>query len=109
MPDKTLRGRTYLTLDYAGDEQVKRLGARWDAQARRWFVPNGCDLRLFTRWLPACRKLCERLETGPHYQDPTKDIEGPVRISPMRYECWRCGRGTAVFYGVGRRRWDTRT
>ena len=44
---------TYLTTRYADREAVKALGARWDAEARRWFVPPGRDLSPFAEWLPA--------------------------------------------------------
>lgn len=44
--------KTYLTTEYKDREQVKALGARWDAEARRWFVPPGRDVALFTQWLP---------------------------------------------------------
>jgi exodeoxyribonuclease VII large subunit len=43
---------TYLTTRFRDRERVKSLGARWDAQARRWFVPEGRDLAPFASWLP---------------------------------------------------------
>ncbi|MBH9553953.1 exodeoxyribonuclease VII large subunit [Inhella gelatinilytica] len=43
--------KTYLTTEYKDREQVKNLGARWDPEARRWFVPPGRDVALFTQWL----------------------------------------------------------
>lgn len=27
-------------------------GARWDSEARKWFVPIGRDLEVFSTWLP---------------------------------------------------------
>lgn len=45
--------RLYLTVAYAEKDQAKALGARWDAMARRWFVPEGLNADAFTRWLPA--------------------------------------------------------
>ncbi|MCK7501539.1 MAG: exodeoxyribonuclease VII large subunit [Comamonadaceae bacterium] len=44
---------TYLVTKYAEREQVKALGARWDAARKSWYVPAGRDLEPFTRWLPA--------------------------------------------------------
>lgn len=44
---------TYLEVVYAQRGAVKALGARWDAQARKWFVPEGRDLAPFDAWLPA--------------------------------------------------------
>jgi exodeoxyribonuclease VII large subunit len=43
---------TYLTTTFRDRELVKSLGARWDALARRWFVPEGRDLAPFAAWLP---------------------------------------------------------
>lgn len=45
--------RQYLTVAYAEKDQAKALGARWDAMARRWFVPEGVNPDGFARWLPA--------------------------------------------------------
>ncbi|UUE95024.1 MULTISPECIES: exodeoxyribonuclease VII large subunit [Comamonas] len=44
---------TYLNVEYAQRGAVKALGARWDAEARKWFVPEGRDLAPFGAWLPA--------------------------------------------------------
>ena len=33
-------------------EEAKGLGARWDAESRLWFVPDGVDPARFERWLP---------------------------------------------------------
>lgn len=64
MPD------TYLTTSYRDREQVKALGARWDALQRRWYVPEGADLARFASWLPpaAAQPASEALslaEPGP--------------------------------------------
>jgi exodeoxyribonuclease VII large subunit len=43
---------TYLKVEYAQRGAVKALGAKWDAEARKWFVPEGRDLAPFGAWLP---------------------------------------------------------
>lgn len=43
---------TYLTVPFKEKDSVKALGARWDADARRWYVPDGRDLVPFASWLP---------------------------------------------------------
>lgn len=43
---------TYLTTSYKDREQVKALGARWDPDQKKWFVPSGRDLAPFANWLP---------------------------------------------------------
>lgn len=44
---------TYLTTTYPERQDAKALGARWDATASKWFVPDGYDLTPFRKWLPA--------------------------------------------------------
>lgn len=44
---------TYLITSYKEKDQVKALGARWDAGRRQWYVPVGLDLAPFAAWLPA--------------------------------------------------------
>lgn len=44
---------TYLTTTFQERLEAKALGARWDAAASKWYVPDGHDLALFSKWLPA--------------------------------------------------------
>lgn len=48
----TVAGRIYLVTTYQQRAEVKALGARWDSDAGRWFVPEGKDLAPFAAWLP---------------------------------------------------------
>ncbi|MGZ8216225.1 DUF5710 domain-containing protein [Methylomagnum sp.] len=41
---------TYLSVPYAEKDQAKALGAKWDTSRKKWYVPAGLDLGLFTRW-----------------------------------------------------------
>lgn len=41
---------TYLNVPFAQRDEAK--GARWDSEARKWFVPIGRDLEPFSSWLP---------------------------------------------------------
>ena len=40
----------YLSCPYAEKDEAKSLGARWDADERKWYVPNDVDRNLFKRW-----------------------------------------------------------
>lgn len=42
----------FLVVPFAEKDDAKGLGARWDAAARKWYVPLGKDLEAFKRWLP---------------------------------------------------------
>ncbi|WP_029001058.1 exodeoxyribonuclease VII large subunit [Azohydromonas australica] len=50
---ETATDPTYLNTSYADKQSVKALGARWDPDVRRWYVPGGLDLAPFEAWLPA--------------------------------------------------------
>ena len=42
----------YLNCPYSEKDLVKSLGARWDADARKWYVPSELDTKQFKRWWP---------------------------------------------------------
>ena len=42
---------TYLNTPFHQKDEVKRLGARWDTVAKKWFVPAGMDTTPFSEWL----------------------------------------------------------
>jgi hypothetical protein len=43
----------HLTVPFAEKDNAKALGARWDAAARKWYVPAAKDRALFKQWWPA--------------------------------------------------------
>ena len=57
----TTRGLV-LNVPFAEKEEAKRLGARWDPDMRKWFVPRGVDQRKFERWVPKEGSSSEKLE-----------------------------------------------
>jgi len=42
--------RFYIEVDYHEKAQAKALGAKWDRQARSWYVPPGKELDAFAQW-----------------------------------------------------------
>ncbi|MDT4289096.1 DUF5710 domain-containing protein [Methylomonas sp. MO1] len=42
--------KTYLNVPYAEKDAAKALGARWDAAAKKWYVPANKDMALFAKW-----------------------------------------------------------
>ena len=44
--------RTNLRVPFAEKDQAKRLGARWDAAQKVWYIENVMDTAPFARWLP---------------------------------------------------------
>lgn len=43
--------RTYLEVPFQQKDAAKSLGAKWDAVARGWYVPEGIDTSPFATWL----------------------------------------------------------
>ena len=42
----------YINCPYSEKDLAKTLGARWDADAKKWFVPEGLNRNTFKRWWP---------------------------------------------------------
>ena len=49
-PAFTSTTKTYITCPFHEKDEAKALGARWDMDEKRWFVPEGLDLRPFAKW-----------------------------------------------------------
>lgn len=42
---------TAIKVPYSQKEEAKKLGAKWDSLKSTWYVPDGLDLSLFSRWM----------------------------------------------------------
>lgn len=84
----TPTSRVILDAPFADKDRVKALGARWDPQARRWYVPDGIDPQRFAEWLP---KPMTELPSGA-------TLTAGVVFLPQR--CYRCGTVTTCVAGV---------
>jgi hypothetical protein len=42
--------RIYIDVPYAQKDEAKLLGARWDADVRRWYITDKQDALLFSKW-----------------------------------------------------------
>ncbi|MES2898656.1 MAG: DUF5710 domain-containing protein [Pseudomonadota bacterium] len=49
---KDMESHFFLVVPFAEKDEAKRLGARWDAAAKKWYVPPDKERELFKRWLP---------------------------------------------------------
>lgn len=54
----------FLDVPYSEKDEAKRLGAKWNSNARKWYVPEGCLLSSFEPWLPFFEPT-ERTATSP--------------------------------------------
>jgi len=46
------RAVMYLNVPFAEKDMAKGLGAKWDGAMRKWYMPHGVDVNLFSRWWP---------------------------------------------------------
>ena len=72
---------TYLTVSFKEKDAVKGLGARWDAAARRWYVPDGQDLTPFGEWLPSSAQPSPSREVAVS-RPPSELQPSPRGVSP---------------------------
>lgn len=42
--------RVYLKCPFADKDEAKELGAKWDNEQRKWYVPNGVNPAPFAKW-----------------------------------------------------------
>ena len=43
--------RTYIEVPYKDKNVVKLMGARYDGEKRKWYIPQGVDKKLFSKWI----------------------------------------------------------
>jgi hypothetical protein len=96
------RDGVYLNVHFAEKDDAKRLGARWDPEARKWYVPAGRDVAAFSRWLPVEGHQGDDEATtaaaeGKQASDDDVIIWAPLYVAEGRAPCWKCGRLTAVY------------
>lgn len=42
---------TNLKVPFSEKDQAKSLGARWNAESKHWYVPEGVDVAPFEKWI----------------------------------------------------------
>ena len=47
---------TFLHVPFDQKDKAKALGARWDSAEKKWFVPAGMPVQVFSQWLNAPAK-----------------------------------------------------
>ncbi|GGE91064.1 DUF5710 domain-containing protein [Massilia psychrophila] len=53
-----------LKVPYAEKDQAKALGARWNAERKAWYVPDGTETAPFERWLAKDEGANEAVKAG---------------------------------------------
>ncbi len=69
----------YLNVPYHEKEEAKAAGARWDPQAKKWYVGDRRGYRRCLKWIDGSQVVCDQLYI----------VEG-------KKKCFRCGKETRV-------------
>jgi exodeoxyribonuclease VII large subunit len=76
-------GATYLKVPYKERETAKALGARWDPDAKQWYVPPGRDVSPFADWLANPSPSTEVASTaGPQAVAPSNN-KGAIGLAQL--------------------------
>lgn len=75
--------RIDLQVPIAEKDLAKRLGARWDARMKVWYIPPGIEPEPLRTWIPA--------PAPPNIRAASYFLAESAR------RCWRCSRQTSVF------------
>lgn len=81
--------KTYLNVPYAQKDAAKALGARWDAAAKKWYVPAGKDIAPFAQWQMGTMALAE-----------ISAAANPGQASPSRHSIVTNGSGVFTYPGI---------
>lgn len=67
--------RLDLKVPFAEKDQAKKLGARWDAGRKRWYIEGHLDAALFAQWQPTP-------PGGSAAESPAQERNVPGRVPP---------------------------
>jgi hypothetical protein len=82
--------RVDLDVPFSEKDEAKALGARWDPQAKVWYVPEGRDSAPLAKWIPQHPESA--LEPEPEYP-----LRSPYYfLVESKSDCWKCGSSTRV-------------
>jgi hypothetical protein len=61
-----------LKVPFNEKDQAKSLGARWNAEAKLWYVPQGVEAAPFEKWLSSAPNLTPNMAPAPAAAKPTE-------------------------------------
>jgi hypothetical protein len=78
--------RIDLCVPFSQKDEAKALGAKWDAVQKIWYVPDGVDAKLFSKW------------TGCLGDDSPPNVRAKsYYIAEASRECWKCNKRSRVY------------
>lgn len=90
---------TYLTVPFKEKDSVKALGARWDSDAKRWYVLDGQDLAPFTTWLSNSPQASTAREVAA--ASPSTALQAAPRGIPLSRLLQGVAKAVADAYSAG--------
>ena len=83
VPQETSSEKTWLTVAFRDKNEVKRLGARWDADRKQWYAPAGTNLEPLRPWLAEAEQARDVPEapSARQYDGAARDV---VERDPSR-------------------------
>jgi Domain of unknown function (DUF5710) len=78
-----------LNVPFSEKDEAKRLGARWNAERKKWFVPAGVNSEPFKRWVET--------KPEPVARSVTQTMLAPVWLLTSTENCYRCHKISPVF------------
>lgn len=82
--------RIYLNVPYAEKDRAKGLGARWDPEAKRWYIGADRDQAPFKAWLLPAAAPAAKGSTGYAI------VSGDAYVATTISICWKCREPTDV-------------
>ena len=91
--NKRITRGVILEVPYKDKDEAKGLGAWWDSELKKWFVPSGRDIAPFSKWIKKESEHCEAIAlpvlwpgVEPPFDTVTglASIEDPGHISAQR-------------------------
>ncbi len=77
--------KLYLNVHIGDKDEAKALGARWDKDAKAWYVPAGVDPAPFARWMPSD-------------EEPMPNVKADYFFLMINGQtCWKCDDHTPVY------------
>jgi hypothetical protein len=87
---KTTKPAIELNVPFSQKDEAKKLGARWNPDSKKWFIPDGISDLPFQRWI---EKNNPRQDTRP----ATQTMFAPVWLLTSYENCYCCHKNSSVF------------
>jgi hypothetical protein len=77
--------RTNLKVPFAEKDEAKKLGARWDAARKLWYVENKDDMSPFVRWMSSGNESDATVIASSREPSVKKNLSDGIKIVGSMY------------------------